>query len=234
MAVFAHDHIGTLINLQGVYEGPELGALSVHLDRVAPHWKSGRAIDAGANIGNHSRHFAQFFETVEAFEPHPRTFALLSVNAPSNVSCHQCALGGEPGQAVLHDLPTNIGGSSLVHESDAPSHRVEVRTIDEFAFKDVGFVKIDVEGFEEHVLRGAHETIERCHPIIVFEQLRSEFDGNETAAIRLLRKSGYSLSWLERGGKLARLWAKPVFVTGDTVPERDHSMIVALPPLRRD
>lgn len=49
------------------------------------------------------------------------------------------------------------------------TERVEVRTLDSFEFESPGFIKIDVEGHEEKVLRGARETLQRCKPSLLIE-----------------------------------------------------------------
>lgn len=220
MAVFAHDHIGSLVNLQGVYEGPLLEAL---FDFLPP--TSGLAIDAGANIGNHANFFAKRFDRVEAFEPHPRTFQLLSLNAAPNVACHQLALGDEAGTARLHDNPGNAGGASLSGEGEA--FDVDVVTLDSLVLAP-SFLKIDVEGHEIAVLKGAAETLRKYRPVIVFEQLPAEFDGDETPVIRFLRRLDYDLWWVRPRARLARLWSKPEFLTGSKVPPGHHSMVLAL------
>jgi hypothetical protein len=46
---------------------------------------------------------------------------------------------------------------------------VQVETIDSYLFQDVGFIKIDVEGYEKFVLEGAVDTIKRCRPTIQLE-----------------------------------------------------------------
>jgi hypothetical protein len=46
---------------------------------------------------------------------------------------------------------------------------VQVETIDSYQFQDVGFIKIDVEGYEKFVLEGAIQTIQRCRPTLQLE-----------------------------------------------------------------
>ena len=46
---------------------------------------------------------------------------------------------------------------------------VQVETVDSYNFQDVGFIKIDVEGYEKFVLEGAQQTIARCRPTIQLE-----------------------------------------------------------------
>src|SRR5215475_1675190 len=79
VACFAFDYISTEIAVHGRFERAELECLSVQL---FARMRSRRVcLDVGANIGNHSLVFAQHFARVLAFEPNPRTFKLLAINA---------------------------------------------------------------------------------------------------------------------------------------------------------
>lgn len=240
MAAFAHDHIGNHINVQGVYEGHLLDALFAFLSPLEDEFAHGLALDIGANIGNHTLWFAERFRKVMAFEPHPRTFNLLQFNTEplSNVECAQLAMGDAKGTATLNDMPGNIGGSSLVGESKDDGHLISVETVDGLDHSGTRprLIKIDVEGFELPVLKGAEQTIGKFQPVIVFEQLAREFDGRETPAIRFLRERGYQLWWNRhsriRRNKLSRVinYSKEYdveLVTGQRVPTADHGMLVA-------
>jgi hypothetical protein len=51
-----------------------------------------------------------------------------------------------------------------------PTWMVDVKTLDSFSFRNVGMIKIDVEGFEKNVLQGAQETLKaNGYPRIFFE-----------------------------------------------------------------
>lgn len=51
-----------------------------------------------------------------------------------------------------------------------PTGLVQARTIDSYNFQNVSFIKIDCEGFEYFVLKGAEETLRRCKPVVIVEQ----------------------------------------------------------------
>lgn len=240
MAVFAHDHIGNHINVQGVYEGHLLYALFAFLSPLKDEFSHGSALDIGANIGNHTLWFADRFSKVLAFEPHPRTFDLLQFNTEplSNVECARLAMGAAEGTAKLNDMPGNIGGSSILGASKDKGHLISVETVDGLNYSGAQpkLIKIDVEGFEMPVLQGAEQTIDKFRPVVVFEQLAREFDGQETPAIRWLRERGYQIWWNRhsqiRRKKLARLmnFSKEYdveMITGERIPTADHSMLVA-------
>lgn len=138
---------------------------------------NGRCLDIGANIGCISQALLREGFVVEAFEPQPELFALLEYNA-RGAKVHCTALGNEIGLAsmpkVYYSDKGNFGGLGLFESSMYGSYKVPVTTLDTYGFIDVGFIKIDVEGFEYEVISGATETINRCRPILYVEDDRPE------------------------------------------------------------
>jgi FkbM family methyltransferase len=134
------------------------------------------ALDVGANVGAYALLLGQWVGaagTVYAFEPAPATYDGLVRHIHLNglgsiVHPVQAALGASAATAWL--LSDGTGGESRLA---APSERtagaisVTVTTIDEFCethHLTPAFIKVDVEGAELAVLRGARETIRRCRP----------------------------------------------------------------------
>ncbi len=134
------------------------------------------AIDVGANKGVYSHLLARTCQSVEAFEPNPKIYRILTRALPPNVVAHQVALSDRVGTAELI-VPMYGGGYSNQTASLNPRKRnagagtvkVAQRTLDSYGFANVGFIKIDVEGFEDAVLAGARETIRRERPVMQIE-----------------------------------------------------------------
>ncbi len=142
-------------------------------------------IDAGANFGHYALSAANLVGPdglVVAFEPHPDAFALLEANRDllplDNLVAVPVALGAGDGTKDLHSDLTNKGGASFyswnVRVVDGAPLPVSVRSLDQYlseSLKDrpVEVIKIDVQGFEMEVLRGAARTIERDHPAVLCE-----------------------------------------------------------------
>ncbi len=131
-------------------------------------------LDIGANIGNHSIFFSKYClpAKVCSFEPVKPTFKILERNVSinhleNNIEIYNCAVGDKNYKATYdtYDL-NNIGGTSLYEQEDGD---IDIITIDELNYQDVGFIKIDVEGFEEKVIRGALNTIKKYHPVMLIE-----------------------------------------------------------------
>jgi FkbM family methyltransferase len=165
-------------------------------------------VEVGANIGAHTLGLARHVGPggrVVAFEPQPIVFQTLcgnmAINSITNVDCLNLALSDAPGHVTVPIVDYagqgNFGGVSLQHAPDVaskvPGHKVEARRLDDvFDYPRLKLLKVDVEGMEEAVLRGAAETIAQHRPILYVENDRIE---NSKALIELLFGYDYSLWW---------------------------------------
>ena len=136
------------------------------------------SVDVGANRGTYTLPLSWYSREVVAFEPHPYMHFLLGKSGLRNTTIHPCALGDRNGRVELQvPLEANSERPNLATiapaRSDCESKRytVALRTLDSFELTDVGFIKIDVEGAELNVLRGALETIRASRPVVLCEIL---------------------------------------------------------------
>jgi len=196
VATFAFDHIGHQINLRGAYELEELTSVMDWLKRSG--LVNGHAVDIGANIGNHSLFFSRYFDRVYSFEPNMKTFRLLDFNASlvGNVECFNVGLSDNAGLATLIVDPVNVGASyiGVADSKSKQEQEIELRTLDSFEAINanrIGLIKIDVEGLELPVLRGATKVIENNRPVILFEQHPSDFHDGTSAVLDYLVSIGY-------------------------------------------
>jgi len=219
LAAFSFDLITLYIHLDGRYERDELQFLA---DRVFPALPpGGDCLDVGANIGNHAVTFAPHFRRVIAFEPHPRTFRLLELNAELAGNIVPLNLGASSGAGTITVAQDrrNIAATSIKRQggpgSDSVSFRLErIDDIAEVAQSPaISFMKFDVEGHERQALEGAAETIRRHRPLIVLEVLPDEVESGTTESVEFLRMLGYrhfyeltGAGWL---GRLPRRLLKP-------------------------
>jgi FkbM family methyltransferase len=133
--------------------------------RTMRRWMDGdTAIDAGGNIGNHSLFFVSYlFPNVISVEPHESLFELVQKNlAHTSVRCVQMALGEAQGQGYLiHGRKENLGeAQAVMGDGD-----IRFTTFDAMAScRRIGMDKIDVEGGEMGVLRGAREVLRKHRP----------------------------------------------------------------------
>lgn len=250
MAIFANDYIGIQVNQFGYFEGEELSLLFEYLTPLADIFQNGIALDIGANIGNHSMFFSDRFRGVHAYEPNPRTYCLLKFNTDPlvNVTCHQFGLGDVTGSLELHQNLANPGLASIKYGSDPQDQliKIHVSTLDELSHPEnesICFIKMDVEGFEENVIKGGERTLRKLQPVVVFEQHRGEFTSEGTTpAIQRLISLGYTFCW-EQKADVSRTWigrrlqdarecvtGKHIeFATGNEVPPENYTMLIAIP-----
>ena len=115
MAVMAFDFIGNEIAINGVYELNELEQIFEIMKDFEADFANGTAYDIGANIGNHSRYFADKFNQVIAFEPNPLITDILRFNTKTydNIHISQFALGDFEGTAAIFGDRFKIGGTSI-------------------------------------------------------------------------------------------------------------------------
>lgn len=129
--------------------------------------------DAGANIGYYSLLCSRLVGSsghVLAFEPTPANLVQLGENLrlnpfATNVTVHACALGEQACHLRLVEEPGDSGQNHMVLAAGS----TEVVPLDSLDLPRLDFFKLDTEGFELHVLRGAAATIARCRPVILAE-----------------------------------------------------------------
>ncbi len=134
------------------------------------------AIDVGGSVGTYTFHLSRLAKSVTTFEPNPTLHWRFPKMALANARLERVALSDHPGKATLR-VPVSTrdhGRASLedhlkATQPDAAEYEVEIRTLDSYNFNDIGFVKIDTEGHEEAILRGAVGLIARCHPTFLIE-----------------------------------------------------------------
>ena len=248
LVVFSFDHIAHTVNLDGVYEKDDLDTFFAWLRSLNIDTNSSMAIDIGANIGNHSLYFSDYFRKVYSFEPNPRTFKVLLINAEltNNIECFNYGLSDEAKTATLSINKFNIGGATISETSEGILQTIELKTLD--SKKDIDnvmLIKIDVEGHEYNAINGARNVIQRDNPIIIFEQHISDFKNGESPVLILLNELGYkSFATIRKyprveGGLTKKMIFVPTFrlILGESIEIKieDHIMpgyypfIVALP-----
>ena len=163
-----------------------------------PHFKQATVIDAGASNGFLSCYFAQTIAAhgkVFSFEPHPDVFKRLQKNVTQNnlqqIACFQMALGDMVNSSHLNLYYETANRMILAGKKAMQTISIDEITLDHFfglqQLNACHLIKIDVDGYETQVLKGAEKTISQYKPIVVYESNQLTLPGE------LLIKNGYHL-----------------------------------------
>lgn len=167
------------------------------------------AMDVGANLGWYSLLLSRLSVAgarIFAFEPDPESYRLLGrnvrANAASQVTALNIALGETAGFAELHRYKASNNGrhTLLPGSTSGGSVRVPVMTLESFwksqhlGERRICLLKVDVEGYEYFVLRGAGELLGRCARILLeYSPASLPLAGlRPDALIDLFRRAGLS------------------------------------------
>jgi FkbM family methyltransferase len=191
-------YIGRSIDRYGEFS---MGEVELFEQAVKSGWT---VIEAGANFGVHTLVFSRLVGPrghVIAFEPQRIVFQALAgnmaLNSLTNVDCRWAALGDKPGTinvpSINYGREENFGGLGLGKvPAGVKGESVPLVTIDSLNLPRCEFLKVDVEGMELSVLRGAAETIRRLRPILYVENDRDELS---PPLIEYLQSLDYNLYW---------------------------------------
>jgi hypothetical protein len=136
-------------------------------------------IDIGAHIGTYAWTCGKKANHTYAFECSPKTFCYLAANIAlhgleEKISPYPYALGNAEKEMTYYVRSDDGGGNGIKELSTSDSTckklTIQMKTLDSFNLTNIGFIKIDVEGFEKEVLLGSLETLKRNNfPKILFE-----------------------------------------------------------------
>jgi FkbM family methyltransferase len=161
--------------------------------------KDGEFLDVGANVGYYAAYAAKFSGRVVAMEPHPQVADQLTRSAPRNVQVIRAAASDREGKAELR-IPIRAGSDVATRssiQSDAnPGFQeriieVDIVTVDSVDLKRLMAMKIDVEGHELAVLRGATKTIEKFKPAVIVECEERHNAGATSRLFNFFSGAGY-------------------------------------------
>lgn len=138
----------------------------------------GLALDIGANVGLWSRDLTQVFDRVIAFEPVADFRACLLKNVTGlNFEVRACALGAED-TTINMIITVENTGHSHVDTNTLGLGTIPMHRLDSLELPKIDYIKIDCEGYENTILRGAQQTILRDRPIMVVEHKKHKDVGH--------------------------------------------------------
>ena len=233
--------VGYQILERGSFDPDEVRIVLNLLQLRRKHYGDGViAIDCGANIGVHTIEWAKMMTgwgSVLSIEAQERVYYALAGNIAINNCFNAIAVHGavssESGVMQIptpnYLVPSSFGslelrqrsGNEYIGQPIDYQNLVNVRklALDEYNLPRLDLIKIDVEGMEMEVLRGAAQSIERSHPVMLIEKIKSD--------------TGQLRSWLEAHGYLlveARINLLAIHSTDKSLPELLPTMQPAVQP----
>jgi FkbM family methyltransferase len=183
------------------YQGEKLDAAMKYVRK----WDV--AIDVGAHCGLWSKELSKKFAMVVGFEPLAEHRECYERNVKGKYFLHPYALGNEEKSVRIKTNPESTGCSKVHPEGDV---EVQVKRLDDLYQGPCDFLKVDCEGYEEFVLRGALSLLLENKPAMIVEQKpnNGNFYGLHTvgavsylktlgAKLREVIKGDYIMSWDE-------------------------------------
>jgi FkbM family methyltransferase len=190
--------VGFQLLSQSSFDADEVQLALALLDQRREHFGAGVvAVDGGANLGVHTLEWSRHMHgwgRVLAFEAQEYVFYALAGNIALNncwnANARWAALGEQPGFIAVPEpdylKPGSFGslelrqgkktefiGQEISYDAE-DCVRTPMVSIDSLELERLDFFKLDVEGMEMDVLRGARATLERLKPIVLVEVIKSE------------------------------------------------------------
>jgi len=197
-------------------------------------------VEVGANIGFESLYYAKKYPDCEVVSYEPSNYGFGSLlksnnyNKFNNLTIHKIGLGDRRSQLEISsptELSENKGLGSFNKNCDVDetyvSESVEVLPLDEHyrSERQISLVKIDTQGFESQVIKGAQSLLKKHKPVIIFE-FEDHYHANPTVVRRelndILKSLGYDL-FIRDGENLF-----PLDFAGAA---RVHNDVIALPAI---
>lgn len=203
LAVPANDYISNHITSRGFYEEGEMFIVKNLLSKINKSNIQNTFIDIGANIGNHSVYFSDIFSEIHAFEPNPIIYKILNANAELNnkIKTYNVGLGDKENKELLKINAANLGAShvrkyytnSLPRFQSSQAIEIKINKLDNYIdlFRNLSFIKLDIEGMEFLALKGAEKVIMKFKPVIQFELLQQ--DKTNPEIVNFLKKYNYKI-----------------------------------------
>lgn len=191
------------------YAGGYEAQVTALIDLLIP--VDGVFLDIGSNWGWFSLIVASksgFCGKIHAFEPFPGSFkdlksTVVQAGLDGRIECHGFALSDRAGTVSML-LPDKFqSGQAIMQEiQNNKDGNIQAKTLDSLELAKISVIKMDVEGAEAKVIRGAQKTLSRCQPMIIMENGRHFSEIRKTLdPLFLLSSLGYQLfhiAWLRR------------------------------------
>lgn len=157
-------------------------------------------LDIGANIGSVSLSLASYAKEIYAFEPHPKIYKYLenniTLNKASNIYPFNIGLGETEGTLYFSDK-SDDSQNCIKTKGD---NEIIIRTLDKLlengSIAPPQIIKIDVEGYEAHVLSGAKKTCESARVLYAecIDESLEKYGASEEKLVNIIKSYGFEVN----------------------------------------
>ncbi len=150
--------------------------------------KFNHILDIGAWVGTWSMAMNKFCGRIVAFEPDPLHYECLVKNVSEDIETHQLAVGQEQKMISLSE-DDFTQSKRVIGEGTIP-----MVTVDSLQIEDVDLIKIDVEGYEMEVLKGAIETLKNTEYLMIeLNNNTKKYGSNNIAVEKFISSLGFKI-----------------------------------------
>ncbi len=189
------------------------------------------SLDVGANLGLYTFFMAKSSKKVYAFEPNPYPLRYLKNLADKNVEIMPVAVGNTNKKVQLKIPKRKKGWSSNgatlgdIDLVNGINYLVQCYKIDTLNIKNIGLIKIDVEGFENQVIKGAINTIKNQRPNLIIE---NEWVNNENPQelFKIMTDLDYEVFYCDNKNQLQKIGKYFDFKTKQRNPKKKDNNYV--------
>ena len=168
------------------------------------------AIDIGACVGFWTRDLCKVFKRIICFEPYKNSSDCLIENLKEfdNYELYNVALSNQNGKGDLLVSKDGIGSNSLNDFALKNDYTIQVekKRLDDYGFRNVDYIKIDVQFYELFVLEGAYQTLKDNNPLLCIECARRNKE--ELAYVKKINQFLTKLNYKIVGGVGKELFFK--------------------------
>ena len=202
-AVFSNDYISSEIILNKYYEKNVFFFLKNDVFKKYIDSNIDICLDIGANIGNHSSFFSNYFFKILAFEPNKKSYELLKINTnyKKNIETYNLALSDEEKTLNFFENKKNYGASKLISTNydyqNKDIVKTQTKTLDNEIIsknlKNIKYIKIDTEDHDINIIKGSKIFLSKNNPYISIELKQYDYNKNyeNFEIILILKELGY-------------------------------------------
>lgn len=168
-------------------------------------------VDVGANVGYYTLRLAHSVRNgkIVSIEADPQTCEILKTNCKlnnfENVEIYNYAITDKEGEITLYQSDTHSGSNSIFVKNSSKSRKqtsVKATTLDDLLenkYDEINWIKIDVEGAELSVLKGAEKTLKKTKRILVeiHEHILRQNNEKPEEVIEILKNNDFKIKLLD-------------------------------------